>query len=123
MPKIYTYIASTNSKYNDIELDLSKYALKSEIPSIDGLATEDYVLEKINEASLGGDVDLSDYVTEDELEELIPNKLSELENDCKYVTEDYVKNEINDIPVDSYSLSLVGSKLILLKNGISISSI
>lgn len=123
MPKIYTYIASTNSKYNDLELDLSKYALKSEIPSIDGLATEGYVLEKINEASLGGDVDLSDYVTEDELEELIPNKLSELENDCKYVTEDYVKNEINDIPVDSYSLSLVGSKLILLKNGISISSI
>lgn len=76
MPKIYTYIASTNSKYNDSGLDLSKYALKSEIPSIDGLATEDYV-----------------------------------------------KNKINDIPVDSYSLSLVGSKLILLKNGISISSI
>ena len=49
--------------------DISHLATKAEIPSLDGLATETYVQEQIANAELGGEeVDLSGYVTEQELE-------------------------------------------------------
>ena len=50
--------------------DISHLALKTEIPSLDGYATEIFVINKISEAELGGgsgNIDLSGYVTEDEL--------------------------------------------------------
>ena len=52
--------------------DLSGYALKSEIPSTTGLATEEYVGQKIAEAQLGGgEVDLSNYYTKSEVDTAI----------------------------------------------------
>ena len=48
-------------------IDLSAYALKTEIPSLDGLATTEYVDNAIaNVPSGGGTVDLSNYYTKDE---------------------------------------------------------
>ena len=92
----------------NVEVDLSDYALKSEIPttvselyndagyltehqSLDGYATEDYVQEQIYAIP---DVDLSNYATKDE----IPTAVSELTNDAGYLTEhqsleDYVTKE------------------------------
>ena len=130
-------------------------------PSIEGLASETYVLNKIAEASLsGGEVDLSNYITQEELneytggkkqkyvtqaeyealsddeksdksivwnitdlDEVIPTKLSEFENDCNYATEQYVLEQIDNIPINTYSLSLVGNKLSLVKNGTVVSSV
>lgn len=49
----------------------------------DGYATQEYVKNKIAEASLsGGEVDLSGYATKEEL----PTKISQLENDKNYLT-------------------------------------
>lgn len=46
---------------------LADYALKSEIPSVEGLATENYVNTQIANAQLGGEeVDMSGYLTKDE---------------------------------------------------------
>ena len=141
--------------------DLSDYALKTDIPSIEGLASEAYVNEQITEAQLGGgEVDLSNYITQEELNEytdgkkqkyvtqaeyealsddeksdesivwnitdlneVIPTKLSEFENDCNYATEQYVLEQIDNIPIDTYSLSLVGNELSLVKNGTVVSSV
>ena len=48
-------------------IDLSAYALKTEIPSLDGYATTEYVDNTIaNVPSGGGTVDLSNYYTKDE---------------------------------------------------------
>ena len=47
-------------------IDLSSYALKTEIPSIDGLATTEYVDNAIANVPSGGNVDLSNYYTKDE---------------------------------------------------------
>lgn len=48
-------------------IDLSAYALKTEIPSLDGLATTEYVDNAIaNVPSGGGNVDLSNYYTKAE---------------------------------------------------------
>ena len=48
-------------------IDLSAYALKTEIPSLDGYATTEYVDNAIaNVPSGGGTVDLSNYYTKDE---------------------------------------------------------
>ena len=49
-------------------IDLSAYALKTEIPSIDGLATTEYVDNAVANIPTGdgGNVDLSNYYTKDE---------------------------------------------------------
>ena len=66
--------------------DLSDYALKSDIPSLEGLATETYVQQKIAEAELsGGEVDLSAYYTKEEVDARIPSVEG-------LATEDYVDN-------------------------------
>lgn len=64
----------TSSKVNEWDNkstfngDYNSLTNKPAIPSIEGLATENYVQEKIAEASLnGGDVDLSGYATKEEL--------------------------------------------------------
>lgn len=111
-------------------IDLSGYALKSEIPSldgyakttdipsIDGLATKTYVDESIANATIGEEVDLSNYVTKDtvytktETDALIPTvptKVSELENDKGYLTEHQdlsayaLKTDIPDVSLDGYA--------------------
>ena len=51
---------------NEKEVDLTDYALKKDVPSIEGLATETYVQEQIAQAELGGEeVDLSVYATKE----------------------------------------------------------
>ena len=60
----------THDEYLTEHQDISHLATKAEIPSIEGLATETYVQEQIANAELGGEeVDLSGYVTEQELEQ------------------------------------------------------
>lgn len=83
------------------ETDLSDYATKAyvsdAIPSLEGYATEDYVTQKVNEAAIGGEVDLTGYAKTTD----IPTKVSQLENDKGYLTEhqslaDYAKK--SEIP-------------------------
>ena len=77
---------------SELNTELSTKANKSEIPSLDGYATETYVQNKIAEASLsGGEVDLSAYATKAELntkadKTAIPTKVSQLTNDKGYLT-------------------------------------
>lgn len=69
-------------------IDLSDYALKEEIPSLDGYATEEYVAQAVANAQLGGggEVDLSIYAlksevpTDDHINTLIDIKLGVIEN-------------------------------------------
>lgn len=52
-------------------IDLSAYALKTEIPSLEGYATQEYVTDAINNAQLSGDgssVDLSIYAKKSDLD-------------------------------------------------------
>ena len=72
---------------------LATKANKSEIPSLEGYATEIFVTNKIAEASLsGGEVDLSGLATKAELatkadKTAIPTKTSQLTNDSGFLTE------------------------------------
>ena len=77
-------------------IDLSAYALKTEIPSLDGLATTEYVDNAIANVPSGGNVDLSNYYTKAETNALIPS----LEG---YATEEYVSTAINSIPATDLS--------------------
>ena len=77
---------------SELNTELSNKANVSDIPSLDGYATETFVTNKIAEASLsGGEVDLSGYATKDELEtkadiSSIPTKTSQLTNDSGFIT-------------------------------------
>ena len=102
----------TSEKVNDwdnkseFDGDYNSLTNKPTIPSIEGLATETYVQNKIAEAQLSGEeVDLSGFATKDELNakadvEDIPTKVSQLENDSNYLTSipsEYVtETELND---------------------------
>lgn len=62
------------------DVDLSEYAKKSEIPSIEGLATEEYVAEEIAKAKLEGeDIDLSIYAKKSEVETALEGKVDVVE--------------------------------------------
>ncbi len=52
-------------------IDLSAYATKDEIPSIDGLATTEYVDNAVKDVAISGEVDLSDYYNKEEVDEKI----------------------------------------------------
>lgn len=77
---------------SELNTELSTKANISDIPSLDGYATETFVTNKIAEASLsGGEVDLSGLATKDELAtkadiSSIPTKTSQLNNDSGYLT-------------------------------------
>ena len=79
-------------------IDLSAYALKTEIPSLEGYATTEYVDNAIANipSGGGGNVDLSNYYTKAETDALIPS----LEG---YATEEYVSTAINSIPATDLS--------------------
>lgn len=53
--------------------DLSAYATREEIPSLDGYATEEYVDNAIADVAINGEVDLSDYATTDYVDTAISN--------------------------------------------------
>lgn len=72
-------------------IDLSAYATKDEIPSIDGLATTEYVDNAVKDVAISGEVDLSDYYNKEETEALIPS----LDG---YATEEFVATAIEGIP-------------------------
>ena len=77
---------------SDFNGDYNSLINKPNIPSIEGLATENYVKNEIANAQLeGGEIDLSGYATKDELNNKadkteIPTKVSQLENDSKFLT-------------------------------------
>ena len=85
-------IPTVDVNKNYVDTQLATKANKSEIPSLDGYATETYVQNKIEEAALsGGEVDLSSYATKDELStkadiSSIPTKTSQLNNDSGFIT-------------------------------------
>ena len=85
-------IPTVDVNKNYVDTQLAKKANKSDIPSLNGYATETYVQNKIAEASLsGGEVDLSGYATKDDLntkadKSAIPTKVSQLTNDKGYLT-------------------------------------
>ena len=97
----------THDEYLTEHQDISHLATKAEIPSLDGLATETFVQEQIGNASLGGEVDLSNYVTEQELEQkgyLTEHQdISHLATKAEIpsieglATEDYVDEKISQI--------------------------
>lgn len=63
---------SSYAKKTDIP-SLDGYALKTEIPSTDGLATTEYVDNAVANVPTGGDVDLSNYYTKTEVDTAISN--------------------------------------------------
>lgn len=69
VPEEYVTETELNAKgYLTEHQDLSSYATKSEIPSLDGYATTEYVDNAIaNVPSGGGTTDLSNYYTKDEV--------------------------------------------------------
>ena len=82
--KAYTDNAITNL---DVDVDLSAYALKTEVPSIEGLATTQYVDEAISNIDTGGgssDVDLSGYVTTTQLTTELNKKANTNHNHTNY---------------------------------------
>ena len=85
-------IPTVDVNKNYVDTQLATKADKSEIPSLEGYATETYVTNKIAEASLsGGEIDLSGYATKDELNtkadiSSIPTKTSQLTNDSGFIT-------------------------------------
>ena len=74
------------------------------IPSLDGYATETFVTEKIAEASLGGEIDLSAYATKDEVNSSLATKSDVGHTHEQYLTEhqdlsDYaLKTELPTVP-------------------------
>jgi hypothetical protein len=70
------------------EIDLSDYATKAELA---GLATEEFVLQKISEIEIPTvDVDLSNYYTKEEVEALIPSMEG-------FATTEYVNSQTAEI--------------------------
>lgn len=98
---------SAYAKKTDIP-SLDGYAKTSDIPSLEGYATKNYVDENIAKVATSGDIDLSNYVTKDTvytkaqtdaLIPSVPSKVSQLENDSNYLSsipEEYVtETELN----------------------------
>ena len=83
------------AKITDIP-DVSGFALKTEIPSIEGLATETYVQEKI--ASIP-EVDLSGYALKSEIP-TVPTKTSDLTNDSGFIT----SADVPEVDLSNYAL-------------------
>ena len=65
----YAIKETVDSQIADLQGQIDLKANAGDVPSLDGYATEEYVVNKIAEAQLdGGDVDLSGYATKSELE-------------------------------------------------------
>lgn len=79
--------------------------VKSEIPSLEGYATENYVDEKIDAIP---EPDLSNYVTDGELESALSDKAdkSEIPSLEGYATETYVDEKIGEIEIPESDVNL-----------------
>lgn len=92
IPEEYVTDTELNAKgYLTQHQDLSAYALKTEIPSLDGYATTQYVDNAIANVPSGGNVDLSNYYTKAETNALIPSTEG-------LATTQYVDNAVSNIP-------------------------
>lgn len=92
IPEEYVTETELNAKgYLTEHQDLSAYALKTEIPSLDGYATTQYVDNAIANIPSGGTVDLTNYYTKEETNALIPSTDG-------LATTEYVDNAISNIP-------------------------
>ena len=108
IPEIPENISAFNNDigYLTEHQDLSDYALKSELPSTEGLATESYVLAEIAKAQLEeSEVDLSSYATKDELREAIESIEHPTTDFTGYATEDFVNEAIAGIEIPEVDLS------------------
>ena len=144
--ELNTAIAGINTfsgDYNDLTnkptipgpVDLSGYALRTEIPSITGLATTAYVDSRIPDpsqyvtnvdltnalANYQPTVDLSAYATEAELNTAIanitiPTNVSELTNDAGYITNTAIADFITEEAIDSKIASAVSGGTVDLSN-------
>lgn len=104
-------------------VDLSNYALKSEIPDLTEYATKEEIpTVPTNISAFTNDKgyltehqDLSNYALKSEIPS-VPNKVSELENDANYVTETWVtQNVVAELP--NATSSIVGGITIRFENG------
>ena len=97
IPEEYVTETELNAKgYLTEHQDLSAYALKTEIPSLDGYATTEYVDNAIANVPSGGNVDLSNYYTKAETDALIPSTEG-------LATKTYVDNAVSNIPATDLS--------------------
>lgn len=92
---------------SEINLELENYASKEEIPSLEGLATENYVNEAISniEISGGGDnADLSGFYTKEEMDALLSKK-SDFPHyhDDRYYLKYQVDARINNLQISKYA--------------------
>ena len=78
------------------------YALKSELPSTSGFATEEFVVNKIAEAELNDkDVDLSGYYTKSEVDSKIANIEHPTTDLSGYVTDEELLEAVGNINIPS----------------------
>lgn len=97
IPEEYVTETELNAKgYLTEHQDLSAYALKTEIPSLDGYATTQYVDNAIANVPSGGTVDLTNYYTKEETNALIPSTDG-------FATKTYVDNAVSNIPTTDLS--------------------
>ena len=97
IPEEYVTETELNAKgYLTEHQDLSAYALKTEIPSLNGYATTEYVDNAIANVPSGGNVDLSNYYTKEETNALIPSTEG-------FATTQYVDNAVSNIPTTDLS--------------------
>lgn len=73
--------------------DLTGYALKSEIPSVDGFATEEFVAEAIADIELP-ETDLSDYYTKTEMSTVITNAIASKADKIPFAVDKFVTKPI-----------------------------
>ena len=97
IPEEYVTDTELNAKgYLTEHQDLSAYALKTEIPSLNGYATTEYVDNAIANVPSGGNVDLSNYYTKAETNALIPSTDG-------LATTQYVDQAVANIPTTDLS--------------------
>ena len=84
-------VRSVNGETGDVVLEIPSIEGLATVEYVDqkasdvdltGYATEQYVNQKVAEAQMGGDVSLDDYALKSE----VPAKVSQLENDAGYIT-------------------------------------
>lgn len=92
----YATTVYVQTAINESMPDLSPYAKRSEIPSLDGYATEDYVDKAIEAIEIPETVDLSNYYNKTETNAAIKTAIDNIEFPTTDLSNYYTKQEIND---------------------------
>lgn len=87
-----------DASVSEVESLLDEKADKEDLV---GLATEEFVLAKIDEIKTP-DVDFNNYYTKEEVDNKVPSKISQLENDQNFVTDAVLENYATKNYVDDY---------------------